>query len=370
MRMTQGFWLGIDVGCSREKVFNFCLVHSDGAGAVQVWFERGAARDGVYPHPKAGVFEDLGRPTWLSAPAETGAIQILERSALTQRWIDERALCRGHCGFGVCIDAPSGFAVPFHDRRDTEAQGVANFGTPSLHDFYRRLGDFSSARNNLPLQQRYFWRLIGLVAFRYFIRVTTGAGFNIPPADVTAASMDFLISRTGAARLSRRAVVGQTGIREGWRTRIREGFPSDTYKRANGTLDVFGPEARAVLSCLANAEWEARGNVFEGKSSQPTRQRMRPLLRHQEDLLRDLAQGVAMIPAMQKVRRDPPWADLWDAFTCAFVACCEFHFCGGFVGLDPRRMMLEGAILRPTGCRATRSRRGRGRHATGLSRQP
>jgi len=315
--------LGIDVGSSRRKVFNFCLVHSDGAGAVEVRFERGGARDRTYPPSNAGVFEDLTRATWLSATAEAGAIQILDQSALTQLWIEERARWSGGCDFGVCIDAPSGFAVPPHHQRETEAQGFANFPTPSLPAFLRQVSDYSNAHNNTPLRQRYFWKLIGLVAFRYFIHVATGVPLDMPPAEVTTACMAF----------------GQT--------RIREGFPSDTYQRANGNHGVLAPDARAVLSCLAHAGWVAYGNIFKDLNSAPNR-RISALLAHQHHLRQDLAEGADRIPTMQRVGGDPAWADLWDAFACAFVACCEFQGCGGFVGLDEARMGLEGAFLKPT----------------------
>jgi hypothetical protein len=37
--VSQGQWLGVDVGSAREKVFNFCLIESDGNGQVNVAFE-------------------------------------------------------------------------------------------------------------------------------------------------------------------------------------------------------------------------------------------------------------------------------------------------------------------------------------------
>ena len=65
--ISQGQWLGIDVGSNHKKVFNFCLIKSDGTGQVDVLFEvgkaRGAASGLAFPPSKAGVFEDLGRAT-------------------------------------------------------------------------------------------------------------------------------------------------------------------------------------------------------------------------------------------------------------------------------------------------------------------
>jgi hypothetical protein len=135
---------------SCEKVFNFCLVKSAGRQQVEVFFEVGKVRapaNGLpFPCSSAGAFEDLQRPTLLSVAAETGAIQILDKSALVQDWVTAQD---GHDGgFGACIDAPSGFALPNFERRHTEAQGVNSFPTPSYEQFQRELVLFCDTQNN------------------------------------------------------------------------------------------------------------------------------------------------------------------------------------------------------------------------------
>ena len=128
--ISQGQWLGIDVGSRRDKVFNFCSIKSDGKGQIELCFEVGKAR-GAFPRSNARCFADLSRETtWLSAAAENGSVQILEESALVKTWNAARNFGNG-C-FGVCIDAPCGFAVPGSDRRNTESQLVDSFLTPPL----------------------------------------------------------------------------------------------------------------------------------------------------------------------------------------------------------------------------------------------
>lgn len=322
--ISQGEWLGIDVGSARDKVFNFCLIESDGKGQVDVLFEVGKAR-GEFPRSDAGSFEDLGRATWLSAAAEAGAVQILDESALVKTWSAARNLGNG-C-LGVCIDAPCGFAVPGFDRRNTESQLVDSFPTPPLAGFLKEMRKFSAEGNDTPLRQRFFWKLVGLVAFRYFVALTTDRPFDMPIAELTASCM-----------ASEKA-------------RVHEGFPSDTYKRANGTVGVLGPTSRGLLLRLSQAKWAARGNYFNGSPSAPHPARMSSLLAHQQCLTEDLQCADSQrVPAMRKISKDPAWADLWDAFTCAFVSCCQAQGCGGFVCSDIARSHLEGAILRPDYC--------------------
>jgi hypothetical protein len=316
--------LGIDVGSSRGKVFNFCLVKADQERQVRVLFEvggvRGPAQGLPFPRNDAGAFDDLTRATWLSAAAEAGALQILRESALVKDWIAAREL--GHGDFGVCIDAPCGFAIGGLGQRDTEAQGIGTFPTPSLEVFLRELTAWSENKNHTPLQQRFFWKLIGLVAFRYFVALSTSQAFEMPIPLLTASCMT------------------------GQHTRIREGFPSDTYKRSNGTVGILGPASRDVLLCLGRSEWVAHGNQFNGRTSVPPAGRMAALWTHRQLLLADLQRGGGL-PAMRKIPNDPAWADLWDAFTCAFVSCCDAQGCGCFVCSDAARASLEGAMLRP-----------------------
>ncbi len=93
-------------------------------------------------------------------------------------WIAARECGRG--AFGVCIDAPCGFAVPGSAQRNTEAQGIGTFPTPSLDVFLRDFAAWSADKNHTPLRQKVFWKLIGQVAFRYFVTLTTGQQFDMP----------------------------------------------------------------------------------------------------------------------------------------------------------------------------------------------
>ncbi len=322
--VSPGQWLGIDVGSSRNKVFNFCLIQSDGQGQVEVLFEAGKAR-GEFPRSDAGSFENLGRATWLSEAAESGAVQILDESALVKTW--KAAQAWGNGVFGVCIDAPCGFAMPGFGRRDTESQMVASFPTPPLAVFLEDLRRFSADGNETPLRQRFFWKLVGLVAFRYFVAQTTGRPFDMPIEELTPLC-------TGSDKV-----------------RVHEGFPSDTYKRANGTVGVLEPASRRLLLRLTRAKWSGQGNDFKGRPSVPRPARMSSLLAHQKGLMADLERVDSRgIQAMRKISKDPAWADLWDAFTCAFASCCCAQGCGGFLCSDVARGHLEGAIIRPDYC--------------------
>jgi hypothetical protein len=89
---------------------------------------------------------------------------------------------------------------------------------------------------------------------------------------------------------------------------------------------------------------------FNSSASTPPPARMASLLAHQQRLTADLQRADSRggsVPAMQKISKDPAWADLWNAFACAFVSCCDAQGCGGFVCSDLGRRHLEGAILRP-----------------------
>lgn len=319
--ISRGQWLGIDVGSARDKVFNFCLIKSNGERQVDVFFEVGKAR-GAFPRSDAGSFESLERASWLSEAAEAGSIRVLDESELVKTWNVARSL-GGGC-YGVCIDAPCGFAVPGFDRRNTESQMVDSFPTPPLEVFLREMRKFSTERNDTPLRQRFFWKLVGLVAFRYFVAQTTGRPFDMPIAKLTTSCM---ASET---------------------TRVREGFPSDTYKRSNGMVGVLSPAARGILLRLSQAKWVGQGNYVDGSPSAPHPARMSSLLAHQRCLTADLlCADSEKVPAMRKIPKDPAWADLWDAFTCAFVSCCDAQDCGEFVCSDVARSRIEGAILSP-----------------------
>jgi hypothetical protein len=219
----------------------------------------------------------------------------------------------GNGCFGVCIDAPCGFAVPGCHRRNTESQLVASFLTPPLAAFLKEMRKFIEEGNNTPLRQRFFWKLVGLVAFRYFVALTTGRPFDMPIGELTESCM------------------------ASGKVRIREGFPSDTYKRSNGSVGVLCPASRGLLLRLSQAKWTGLGNYSA---------RMKSLLAHQQCLTADLQRAdLQEVPAMRKIPN--AWGDLWDAFTCAFVSCCDAQGCGDFVCSDPVRCRLEGAVHAP-----------------------
>jgi hypothetical protein len=128
--------------------------------------------------------------------------------------------------------------------------------------------------------------------------------------------------------------------------RIREVFPSDTYARAQGMQAQCSPRARDVLTCLVSAPWKFEGNRIIHSSSVPTKSQCVKLLAHRTKLASQLAHGEPL-KAMHKIPRDPSWADLWDAFTCAFVVACEAAGCARLAGSNLSRIREEGAILVP-----------------------
>jgi hypothetical protein len=131
---------------------------------------------------------------------------------------------------------------------------------------------------------------------------------------------------------------------------LREAFPSDTYARASGTRGELRTDALALLRVLVDAPWEFRGNEANGASSLPTSAMQRRLLAHRAELRAQLA-SAQPLAAMRKVAGDPSWADLWDAFTCAFSSTCEGHGAAVCLGLDAERLRVEGAVVAPASSR-------------------
>jgi hypothetical protein len=70
------------------------------------------------------------------------------------------------------------------------------------------------------------------------------------------------------------------------------------------------------------------------------------LLDHRRILRAELRRARAL-PSMRKVPDDPSWADLWDAFGCAFVATCEAHGAAVHIGHDRQKLHVEGAVIAP-----------------------
>jgi hypothetical protein len=128
---VPGAWLGIDVGSSKSKIANLCLIEIGDDGRTQVLFERGQARvcKGEKPWPAnlATSFLDLDRVTWVCEAVETTVHRILERSVLAGRWRSRLRSTTARCG--AAVDAPCGFAVAGYDRRDTEVHAADSFLT-------------------------------------------------------------------------------------------------------------------------------------------------------------------------------------------------------------------------------------------------
>jgi hypothetical protein len=233
----------------------------------------------AFPRSNARCFADLSRETtWLSLAVENGSVEILKESAIVKAWNAARNFGNG-C-FGVCIEAHVASPCGGCDRRNTENQ-LASFPTPHLEAFLDKMRKFIKEENNTPLRQRY----VGLVAFRYFVALTTGRPFDMPIGELTESCM------------------------ASGKVRIGEGFPSDTYKRSNGSVVVLRPASRGLLLRLSQAKWAGLGNY-------PAR--MSSLFAHQQCLTADLQRAdLQEVPAMRKIPN--AWGDLWDAFTCAFV---------------------------------------------------
>lgn len=334
--MRPGAWLGIDIGSSEKKVLAFCLITADASGQLRVTFERGcavaSADNTAWPANTADSFLDLTSPRWLAEAAESGVRRILEHSAVVPTWLfsaRERSNVTG-----AAIDAPCGFASAGHATRETELHAADSFATCDAARFASDLARFASSSNHTPLQQRFFWKLVGLTAYRTLIAMLERGPHDASLEAVTAFS---------AARLDLASPDGSLPAPPPGCVVLREAFPSDTYGRANGTRGVLRADARALLRDLVLAPWEFAGT----RSSKPTPHMQARLLAHRNVLASQLAHDGAPLPAMQKIPKDPSWADLWDAFACAFTACCEAHGAAVVLGADQARLAVEGAIIAP-----------------------
>ncbi len=302
-------YLGVDIGSAAGKICNFCLIETGRLpGCPTVTFERGC-RPGEWPPNEPGHFEDLAQPTWLSAAAEAGIHEVLENSTLVTRWRQQP--------YAAVVDAPSGFAIAGSSCRDTEAAAqVGIYCTSSLELFNQSLVTFAGAGNATPLRQRYYWKLVGFEVFRW---LAAGLGQHVPPPAGDLAHLCYQPIQPG-------------------RPRLREGFPSLTYARAR--LGCLTPLALNLLADLVQADWvpAAHGNPRPGV--------LQDLVSHRREPIRqELAAPQEGIPSMRKAGRDPRWGDLWDAFTLAFVGCCEDLGAARFVVGCRGREQQEGAIL-------------------------
>lgn len=338
--LVDGAWLGVDVGQRRSKVYAFSLIEARG-GSVRVSFERGAWRpllDGEsWPRGDAGVFEDLARPSRLSAPAERCARAIIDHSEAVARW---RRASGGTTG--LCVDAPAGFAREGSTCRETERCSSRSFRTESEWAFVAAMARFAKERNPTPLRQRYYWKLVGRLALAHLAALLG--------ARVTERDLDRVARRSavGAGTGSAGPVTRALRVRRvpGEPSRVREGFPSETYSRANGATGELAAEPRALLAALVASPWSAIGNAHGRRSSRPPSAWMAALERQRGAVGTELAVP-GPLASMVKIPGDPGWADLWDAFACAFTACCEAHGCAVLIGGDASLLLSEGAILAP-----------------------
>lgn len=304
-----GSWLGIDIGSRRDKVADFCLIESKN-GEVVVRFERGRA---PAPYPARNDVDsmlDAGHRR-LSEDASNGLEALLRASPLVGRWLV--AARDGETTAAVGIDSPPGYADRGRRSRLTEDRAWSSFRTPPRSAFLDRLARFAAAGNETPLRQQYYWKLVGIETYR---RIAKAAGLEGLLPALTVAS---------------------------GRVRLRETFPSDVFQRADGELGTLADPARRVLGWLLDADWR-RGTVpattWRGLTNR-RRDVLRSALRHRSPL-------VAMSKRDARGRKiSAAWADLFDAFTCAYAVCCEDHGCGRLLGHDedPDRCAREGAIL-------------------------
>ena len=114
-------------------------------------------------------------------------------------------------GVIASVDAPSGFAVAGHGRRETEANVASNFNTPDEAMFLMSAGQWMDTANQTPLQQRVYWKLVGFTIYRYFL------GAAMTAADIGAAA---------SAGLDQNFVLH---LPQPVGMRILESFPSHTY---------------------------------------------------------------------------------------------------------------------------------------------
>lgn len=340
MTFRKGAWLGIDVGSSRSKVVNLCFIASDGPGTVTVTFERGQVReapgDARWPANNAAGFLDLARSTWLTQAVELGVRNILERSALVRQW--SARLCDKSGVYGAAVDAPCGFARPGEEQRDTESAAVNSFKTPARTEFLAQMRRFATTESETPLRQRYFWKLVGLVVLRDLLARAGVLPFEAGVEQIATLCVAGLVDGGHGA-------LEVEGPRAG-EVRVREAFPSDTYARANGQRGVLGGDARALFDCLVSVTWGFTGNQLGRASSTPTKQMQQRLEAQRASVSSELRRGGA-VRSMVKIPGDPSWADLWDAFACAFVVACEAHGAAVLLGTDSLRLRAEGAILAP-----------------------
>lgn len=306
----RGLWLGIDTGSSKKKVATLCAIESFGYGEVRVDFEQGPVEPSYPAKNTQDVMLDRRRPRYLRAEVEDAVAKIVEKSVLLQR-------CRlrvGEMPITVAIDAPVAFAVN-EPQRATEAASSESFRTPTRARFER---DLSEKKKEGFFRSVVYWKCVGFAMYREVAALLS--------PKVEDPSLETLASWTVETR----------GTDRGWT--LREIFPSDVYKRANGTVGVLADVPRQVLSRVVEATWQAAE-----PSTIRSQQTLKRLVSWKEGVAQELKAGDSL-PSFAKA--GSVFGDLLDAFTGAFAACCESH--GGGVlhgGSEIERVQREGAIL-------------------------
>ncbi len=309
--LQAGAWLGIDIGSGRNKVCSFCLITSDGEGDVAVTFEKGPA-EAPYPEKNtfAALIDPTRPPTYLRTEIEATVCKVIRHSQLVTRWLET---VDQPGATAVAIDAPVALASPGQVLRQTEAACTQTFRTPNRATFESHLdGQQKPGFYN----SNTFWKCIGFTVYRHLAaRLKT----DLSPAALAAATCAQPVT--------------------GWR--LRETFPSDVYKRADGTEGILANAGKATLRHLVapGVDWRAEPGVVK-----PVLTRLQGI---RQRLHGDLEVGGALA-SMQKLTSVT--GDLWDAFTCAFAVCAEDHGGGHFRGWDrhseaSERLRREGAIL-------------------------
>ncbi|MCG8459531.1 MAG: DUF429 domain-containing protein [Holophagales bacterium] len=310
--LAPGVWLGIDVGSSKKKIATFCAIDSSDRG-ITVAFEQGSA---AAPYPSSNTRAEMldpARSTYLRAEVEDAIAELVSRSVLLGR-------CRDRVGevpVTVAIDAPVGFAAEGRTRA-TERASSQSFATPTRERFER---DLEEKTKEGFFRSVVYWKCVGFALYRQCA--------TILGADEPSPSLETLASRT----------VGEGDGEREWR--LREVFPSDVYKRANGTDGILAAEPRQVLARLVEAPWQAaEAGAIHSKQTHTRLKGWR------NRVARELESG-ERLAAFSKA--GGVFGDLVDAFTGAFTACCEDHGGACLHGAgDGETLRREGAILTVT----------------------
>lgn len=316
--LGRGNWLGIDIGSRRSKLATLCRIASDGRGRITVELEIGRGRE-PYPaiNTKATLVDPLRPPTYLRPSIEAEVARVVRESTTLGAWLADDAPSSG-----AAIDAPVAFAVEGRQRcteARPDARTAQTFATPTREAFVRDL----QTREDPYLRVNAFWKCVGLAVYRTL-------GCAVSGSEVTA--LDDIAGGTADA------IPGPP-------RRLRETFPSDVYARANGRGGVLSAPARWILQRLVAPRTTWVGVERHG----PSPGALRSLCEIRSSIHLDLAAGRPHASEMRK--RSGTVGDLFDAFTCAFVASCEDHDAAVLRGADTaRRSRLheEGAILTVT----------------------